>query len=565
MNFRHCIVFLSCLFYFGTVFSQEKDSLLTSSYQDLKQNYFKFQRSAPKIAKLYSDALVTKAIQENNTLEKHSAYIKQAYIEGYFGDLSKAISLLNESIAYAIAEENEKMLLSAISRKGTIYYDFGKYNDAITYYLKIDSLARIRKNIDYQVYSNQNIGAVKTALGDHEEAAKLFLKNEAILFPLIDQKKYSFKYLNTLIGLCSAYTYFDEQAAEKYATKIKEHSEATNDQDALSYYYVLKGILLYQQKEYSKGLEALQKAEKLIVSLGKKNSLFTVYQFQGKIHFDTEKYDKAIAVFEKIKTLKDEIRLDHFEYKEVIHKLALSYSKIANEKKAIENFKLSMQLNNANDTIRRTVNTKIKDLYDNKTIQEKIEALQKQANEKEWQRTSLIYVSFGLLLIIIILIILYRKYKINNKQKFDIILKKLQQVETEKATKSIVKTTEEKQLPDEKVLKILTALQKFEDKKLFLHNNTSLVNVAKKLNTNTSYLSKIINTHKGQTFINYITQLRIDYVLHQLKNDKLLRSYSIKAIAEELGFKSEGVFSRAFKKQTGIYPSFFIKNLTSDS
>ncbi|QHI37169.1 HTH-type transcriptional regulator YesS [Kordia antarctica] len=563
MNPRTRIILISFFIYCGIVFSQEKDSLLLSSYQSLKEKYSQFQYAAPKTAKVYSDALVAKAIQENNTKEKFSAYIKQAYIEGYFGNLSEAISLLDESITYAIAEKNEKLLLSAISRKGTVYYDFGKYDNAIIYYLKIDSLARIRKNIDYQVYSNQNIGSVKTVLGDHEEAAKLFSENEAILLPLIDQKKYAFKYLNTLIGLCSAYTYFDMDAAEKYATKIKEIGEANNDQDALSYYYVLKGIILYQQKEYVEALEVLQKAENFIISLGKKSSLFTVYRFQGKTYFDTKKYQKAIAIFEKIKILQHEIKLDLFEYQEVINKLALSYSEIGNEKKAIENFTLSIQLNNTNDTLKRTITTKIKDLYDTKTIQEKIEALKKKANKKEQQRKVLVYVSIGLFLIIIILGILYRRYKIRNKQKFDIILNKLQQVETEKNIKPIVKVTEERQIPDAEITKILTALQKFENKKLFLNKTTSLASVAKKLNTNTSYLSKIINTHKGQTFINYITQLRIEYALHQLKNDKVLRSYSIKAIAEEVGFKSEGAFSRAFKKQTGIYPSFFIKNLTA--
>ena len=553
---------LTAIFIFfcmSAICAQKKDSLLTSSYENLKESYIQFQYSAPKNAKTYSDALVTKAIHENNTTEEHSAYIKQAYIEGYFGNFPKAILLLDKTIAYAITEKNEKMLLSAISRKGTVYYDFGKYDDAIIYYLKIDSLARIRENIDYQIYSNQNIGAVKTALGDHKEAVKLFSENEAILRPLVDQKKYAFKYLNTLIGLCLAYTYFDIDLAEKYVIKIKEIGEANNDQDALSYYYTLKGIVLYRQKKYSEALEILQKAENFIISLGKKNIQFIVYQFQGKTYFDTKKYKEAIVVFEKIKSLKDDIKLDQFEYQEVINKLALSYSEIANEKKAIENFTLSIQLNNENDTIKRAVNTKVRDLYDTKTIQKKIEALKKQANEKEQQRKVLAYISVGLFLVIIILGILYRRFKIQNKQRFDAILKKLHQAETEK----IAKPTEERQISDEKITTILAALQKFEDNHLFLNKNTSSASVAKKLNTNTTYLSKIINTHKGQTFKNYITQLRIEYALHQLKNDKVLRSYSIKAIAEELGFKSEGAFSRAFKKQTGIYPSFFIKKLTT--
>ncbi|WP_046755024.1 helix-turn-helix domain-containing protein, partial [Kordia jejudonensis] len=49
--------------------------------------------------------------------------------------------------------------------------------------------------------------------------------------------------------------------------------------------------------------------------------------------------------------------------------------------------------------------------------------------------------------------------------------------------------------------------------------------------------------------------------LEKLKEDKLFRSYDIKSIASELGFKSPDSFSRAFKNKTGIYPSYYIKNI----
>ena len=160
----------------------------------------------------------------------------------------------------------------------------------------------------------------------------------------------------------------------------------------------------------------------------------------------------------------------------------------------------------------------------------------------------------------LILLWIYKKQQRDNQQKFEELLQKLA---SNPAEKEVTETNTKYQISDEKITKILVGLEKFEQSKAFLNQNTSLVTVAKKLNTNTTYLSQIVNEQKGITFKNYITELRINYVLHQLKKDKVLRSYSVKAIAKELGFKSEGAFSRAFKKQTGIYPSFFIKNLTS--
>ena len=116
-------------------------------------------------------------------------------------------------------------------------------------------------------------------------------------------------------------------------------------------------------------------------------------------------------------------------------------------------------------------------------------------------------------------------------------------------------------LSDEKAAKILDNLAALEAKLFFLDKKYNLTTLAKKCNTNSSYLSKVINTHKGKTFSEYITDMRITYVLSALKDDKKLRSYTIQSIAEEIGFKKSESFSKAFKKRTGINPSFYIKNL----
>jgi tetratricopeptide (TPR) repeat protein len=209
MNFRYHICLLSFLCFFGTLFSQEKDSLQQLSFDELKSSYSKLQFSNAKTAKIYADVILEKAISEKNIKEENNAYLLQSRSEGYFGNMSNALALTEKSISYAKQFGNTDFYVTAIRRKGMVYYNFGKYDDAVTYYLKIDSIARITKNIDYQIDSNQSIGAVKTVLGDHRSAVKLFLENEAILAPLQKDPNYTTQYLNTLIGLCSAYTYLD--------------------------------------------------------------------------------------------------------------------------------------------------------------------------------------------------------------------------------------------------------------------------------------------------------------------------------------------------------------------
>jgi len=51
------------------------------------------------------------------------------------------------------------------------------------------------------------------------------------------------------------------------------------------------------------------------------------------------------------------------------------------------------------------------------------------------------------------------------------------------------------------------------------------------------------------------------YTIETLKTNPTFRKYSVKAIAEEVGFGNTDSFTNAFKKKTGITPFYFIKEL----
>ena len=62
-------------------------------------------------------------------------------------------------------------------------------------------------------------------------------------------------------------------------------------------------------------------------------------------------------------------------------------------------------------------------------------------------------------------------------------------------------------------------------------------------------------------FSAYISELRIDLCVDKLKNDQTFRKYTMNAIAHEIGFNNAESFSKAFHRRTGIYPSYFIREL----
>lgn len=104
-------------------------------------------------------------------------------------------------------------------------------------------------------------------------------------------------------------------------------------------------------------------------------------------------------------------------------------------------------------------------------------------------------------------------------------------------------------------------LKKLEQKDIFLDPNFKLAFVAKKLSTNTAYLSQYFNQVMQKTFSEYLQELRIQYILQKLIDTPHYRKYTMQAIAEEVGYKDANTFVRVFKKQTGLSPNYYIEKL----
>ena len=87
---------------------------------------------------------------------------------------------------------------------------------------------------------------------------------------------------------------------------------------------------------------------------------------------------------------------------------------------------------------------------------------------------------------------------------------------------------------------------------LFLNANLTLVQLAKKLGTNTSRLSQFFNDNLQISFPNYLNTLRIAHAKTLLCADNRLPTDHI---ADLCGFNSLSTFYSAFKKMTGTTPA----------
>lgn len=100
-----------------------------------------------------------------------------------------------------------------------------------------------------------------------------------------------------------------------------------------------------------------------------------------------------------------------------------------------------------------------------------------------------------------------------------------------------------------------------QDEQLFLSANLTLVQLAKKLGTNTSRLSQLFNDNLQTSFPTYLNTLRIAHAKTLLCADNKL---STEHIADLCGFNSLSTFYSAFKKMTGSTPAQYRQHALQD-
>ena len=190
-------------------------------------------------------------------------------------------------------------------------------------------------------------------------------------------------------------------------------------------------------------------------------------------------------------------------------------------------------------------------------IKEKQEVELKLASQtiKSRQRVTYIVLIFGILTAVLLWYI--HKQKTYKKRYHQLIDKQQNKLAVTGQTQQSDLNISEALIQD-----ILERLAVFEKQKKYLTPNVSLQNLSKDLQTNPNYLSRVINFNRDKNFSQYLNDLRIAYALEALQENPTFLRYSIKAIALECGYTNATSFSRAFYKQTGLYPSFYIKQLS---
>lgn len=96
-------------------------------------------------------------------------------------------------------------------------------------------------------------------------------------------------------------------------------------------------------------------------------------------------------------------------------------------------------------------------------------------------------------------------------------------------------------------------------KELFLDTTLTVHKLAKETNSNSKYVSNVINSEFQQNFAVFINTYRVEKAKKILLNPEN-QKYTIESISKDVGFNSKSAFNIAFKKITNHTPSEFRKN-----
>lgn len=93
----------------------------------------------------------------------------------------------------------------------------------------------------------------------------------------------------------------------------------------------------------------------------------------------------------------------------------------------------------------------------------------------------------------------------------------------------------------------------------------SLNRLSALVNSNSRYVSQVINEQYHKNFNNFCNSYRIREACRRFNDKENFGFYTIKAISESVGYKSQTTFIKAFKDETGMSPSVYQKIARSNN
>ncbi|MFI8379813.1 helix-turn-helix domain-containing protein [Leeuwenhoekiella sp. NPDC079379] len=439
--------------------------------------------------------------------------------------------------------------------KGYYHYELGAYEESLKAYYNAYDLARLNQNKEQEIEISQVLGAFQNRWGDYTKAIEIYENHMDYLKTLPDfEAVYLEDYLITLHNLQLAYQRAGnyEQAAQFIEIGLEETLKTS---DRLFFYDFLhsKGVNAYWLDAYPTAEKLLNEA---LSGISEDLSVVSVsYYYLGQIAKKIGDVSLANNYFKKIDSLYNLNKEVYPELKEVYIDLIIFSQNLPDSEEELYYTRRALAV----DSVINSNKLYLKASYLNQVEKPRLlEELDSEKQAYKWRYMKQ-FLQFSLVALALVFSGIYLKSKFKRVKKFSCNASeplKIMEIDDNDDPAEPVLTEEIK-------IVLLRRLQNFEDRQQYLDAELSLFSLAKDLNTNSAYLSRVINETKKMNFSSYINELRIEYLIKKLADDTQLQYYKIQALGEEVGFKRAYSFSKAFEKKVGEKPSSYLRQLRS--
>lgn len=536
------------LLYFSAFGVAAQDSLRQKDYKYL---FTRIQKSEhkPALQNIYLKAFLSNAKAANDYEMLMTAY--KNYADYALDGL--AITYSDSMVDAARRSHNDKLIGSAYLSKGIAYYFLKRHELALEQYLLAKPFIE-KSGDDYLRYKlKYNIAQVKYYLGKNDQAITMF--NSCLGYFKAHKVR---PYLNTLHSLGLCYTQAGNyRRSEAFAVLGLEEAVRLGNHSMDAYFLHLDGQNEFFMHNYTLAIEKLEKAIPGVADNNDYANVAVANFYIGKSYWAMKRFseglpylEKVAAAFERREYIRPDLR-ENFE-------LLIQYYKNKNQYKKVLFY--VDRLLKADSLLLKTHDNLYDNIHKNYDTEELVQERQNMKLQLSHERSyRKLLLACAALVTSIIMILLA-----GNRRRQNRIFRELLIDNKKRAHKPPKDVPKELEIAPETIEKILRLLEKWERAMRYLEMDITQTTMAVYLETNIRYLSDIILVYRGKKFPDYINDLKVDYIIKQLKTDKHKRMYTHDALAKEAGFSTTQRFVQAFKARTGISPSFFSEKIRKE-
>ncbi|MDR6528720.1 AraC-like DNA-binding protein [Chryseobacterium rhizosphaerae] len=546
---------------FSSVFPQNQQNI-----QAYKDKFFIYQKIGTDSALTYVD----KIFASKNNADLAFAYTAKRYLltitgkenetQGYMVKINTYLKKIPE------IEQNYGNLSHIYNILGNTDMANESPNEALKKFIRADFFAQKNNDIRQHIKIKGNIAYVKLNIKQTDDA----ISETRQVLELLENNKYLYEKENFEIIYNNLFSNLGHLYSDKYISdpdKNKKYADSalqnfnqllrsTKDKKLLAGTYLKLGTLNNKQENYQKASGYYLKSLDLYTSLQLKDEILNLKYNLGVNYYELNEYMKSKKSFLEMSHSMEkdsQVNIDYIFAQDYLSKIYLKEGKADSveffNNKFIELYQKNSELEKKNiANIYREINSK-------------------NLNEEINKSASILRNRLFLIIILVVLIGCITGYlllQIRKKKKIEIRLDEiLLQVKNSSLNNHQNKSSFT--ISNEKEAEIMEKLLELEDKKIYLKNEFNQAYAAKRLGTNTTYLSQTINKYMKKSFSEYTNELRINYILKELSENRKLRNYTTQALADLVGYKSGISFARTFKEKTGVTPFQYIEKLNAEN